>query len=334
MDRKPKILVIKTGGTITMVRSADGTLGPYRDDVKLLDAVPEARTLADIDVLPLANIDSSNVRPPLWQELARAIYARIGAYDGFVVTHGTDTLAYTAAALSFMLQELDRPVVVTGAQVPLEEVGSDARANLINAVRVAAADVAGVLVVFGTNIIRGTRAKKTSAFDLQAFTSVNEPPAGTIGLSIKFAPGTPRRNRKKPLLRDFLNPRVAMTPVYPGVDPAIIDHLAATHAGVVVEGYGAGHIPTDDPSPVSAIRGATARGVPVVVCTRCLLGSTEMERYQIGRAALDAGAIPAMDMTPEAAHVKLMWVLGQTGDMKTIESLMLKSFAGEIREHL
>jgi L-asparaginase len=264
--------------------------------------------------------------------LGRAIYQKIREYDGFVVTHGTDTLCYTSAALSFILQELNKPVVVTGAQVPLEEIGSDGRANLINAVRVAISELAEVAVVFGSLIIRGSRAKKTSVFDMQAFTSVNEIPLGTIGLSIKFNQSARVRMRKKPLLRAFLNDSVAMLQVYPGLKPEVLDFMAEKHDGIVLEGYGAGNLPNEKNSLIPAIKKATEKNVPVVVCTQCIVGSTEMELYQVGRAALDAGAIPAMDMTPETTLVKLMWVLGQTDDLASVDSMMQKSFVGELHE--
>ncbi|HEY9070495.1 MAG TPA: asparaginase [Candidatus Ozemobacteraceae bacterium] len=332
-EGRPRILIVATGGTITMVRGPDGGLAPCADTGLLLERVPELRLLADIDVLSLANLDSTNLQPAFWPELSKAIYQRLDQYDGVVVTHGTDTLTYTAAALAFMLQELPKPVVMTGSQVPLDEIGSDGRSNLINAVRVACMDVAEVLVVFGSLVIRAARAKKTSAFDMQAFTSVNAPPVGTIGLTIRMNGDVRPRGKRRALLRAFLRPDVAMIPVYPGLKPEVVAHLVATHAGIVLEGYGAGNIPNaEGASLVPAITEATARRVPVVVCTQCLVGSTEMELYQVGRASLQAGAIPAMDMTPETTLVKLMWVLGQTDDPSTVGSLMLKAFAGELHE--
>lgn len=167
---------------------------------------------------------------------------------------------------------------------------------------------------------------------MQAFISVNDVPLGTIGLAIRFNESARLRSRRKPMLRVFLNDNVAMVPVYPGMNPEIITFLASTHKGIVIEGYGAGNIPTGEKSLIPAISAAISAGVPVVVCTQCIIGSTEMELYQVGRAALDAGAIPAMDMTPETTMVKLMWVLGQTTDVTTIDSMMQKSFIGELHE--
>ncbi|MBF0502599.1 MAG: asparaginase [Candidatus Riflebacteria bacterium] len=330
-NERLSILLVSTGGTITMVRHGKTGLVPCSDANMLLERVPEIRELADVDLLPLANIDSSNVEPHLWIELGRAIYERLDQYDGFVVTHGTDTLAYTAAGLSFMLQNLNKPVILTGAQVPLEEIGSDGRTNLINAFRVACSDIADVAVVFGSLVIRGCRTKKTSAFDLQAFTSANAEPMGTIGLSIKFVSGLRRRARRNTLFMPYLEPSVTMISVYPGMKPGVLTWLAENHAGIVIEGYGAGNIPTEGRlSLVPAIRSAIDHGISIVVCTQCLVGSTEMELYKVGKTALDAGAIPAMDMTPETTLVKLMWVLGQKRDQHFVASLMQKSLIGEL----
>ncbi len=330
---KPKVLLLTTGGTITMLKNTNGALQPCEDAASLIKAIPELSSLAEIEILPIVNIDSSNFTPSEWLKIAKAIFQRMKDFDGFVVAHGTDTMCYTSAALSFMLQELNKPIVITGAQVPLEEIGSDGRSNLINAVRVAISNLAEVVIVFGSQIIRGTRAKKVSAFDMQAFVSVNENPLGTIGLSIKYDDSAHFRSKKKPLLRAFLKDDIAMIPVYPGIKPQIIDYLAQSHSGIVIEGYGAGNLPTDDNiNIIPAIKSAIERNVPVVVCTQCILGSTEMELYQVGRAALDVGAIPAMDMTPETTMVKLMWVLGQTDDLQSIDSMMQKSFVGELHE--
>ncbi|MBF0547115.1 MAG: asparaginase [Candidatus Riflebacteria bacterium] len=330
--KKPKILLLTTGGTITMVKDSEKGLVPCSQADSLIQRIPEISQLAEMDLLPLANIDSSNVLPSLWLDISEALYERWDDYDGFVVTHGTDTLSYTSAAISFLLQELNKPIVITGSQVPLEEIGSDGRANLINAFRVAISDIAETVVVFGSLIIRGTRAKKTSAFDLQAFTSANVLPLGSIGLSIRYESGKRCRSRRKPLFQPFLNESVAMISVFPGLKPEVLGFLAEKYSGIVLEGYGAGNIPTEGLSLVPVIQASVEKGIPVVVCTQCLFGSTEMELYQVGRVALEAGAIPAMDMTPETTFVKLMWVLGQTHDLKTVESMMRKSFLGELHE--
>ncbi len=329
MPATSRILIITTGGTVTMVRTPKG-LRPCQNAASLHEHVPELHQVATIDVMALANIDSSNLQPELWQALARTIADRIGDYDGVVVTHGTDTLSYTASALSFMLRDLPRPVVVTGAQIPLGEIGSDGRANLVNAVRVATSDLAEVVVVFGAQVIFGTRAKKTSVFDMQAITSVNELPLGNIGLFTRFNLPYRRRGDRRCTCREALNEHLALIQLFPGFNPALFDYVAKTHDGIVVAGYGTGNLPSEGRSLLPGIRTATARGVPVVVCTQCTMGSTQMELYQVGRAALEAGAIPGLDMTPETAVVKLMWVLGQTQDMRRVVELMQRPLAWEL----
>lgn len=329
---RPHILVLGTGGTITMAPAANGGLGPAADGAALLlPRISELAGVADLSFHSLGDVDSSNIQPAFWVELGQTIYERYREFDGFVVTHGTDTLVYTAAALSFFLQELGKPIVLTGAQIPLTQVGSDGRANLANAVRVASSELAEVCIVFGTRVIRGTRARKTSAFHLEAFESVNDEPIGAIGLTLRLAAHARRRSAaRRPLFSPHLLPDVARVPVWPGMSPEVVRYLARTHAGLVIEGFGVGTLPSEERSLLPAIREAIAGGVPVVVGTQCVVGSTALELYQVGRGALEAGAIPAMDMTPEAAQVKLMWALGQSRDLRTIESIMLKSYVGEL----
>lgn len=332
---RPSVLLVTTGGTITMFAGEQGGFGPAGSASSILDRVPEIRAIADVEVLPLGDVDSSDIQPDFWAELARVIYESYERFDGFVVAHGTDTMVFSASALSFMLQELSRPIVFTGAQIPLSEIGSDGRSNLINAARVAVADLGEVCIVFGNQVIRGSRARKASAFDLYAFEAVKQPPIGRIGLTLQLAEHARRRGPTRlPLFQPELCPQVARVPVWPGMDPGIIEHLASTHAGIVIEGFGVGTIPTASRSLLPAIREATRAGVPVIICTQCIVGSTAMELYQVGLGALEAGAIPAMDMTPEATQVKLMWALGQTRDIRRIESMMTKDYVGEIQLRL
>ena len=332
-QKRQRVLVVTTGGTITMHPEVDGGFGPGSNRSELLELVPQLLRAADIEVLELANIDSANMQPAFWGELARTLYERYTEFDGFVVLHGTDTMAYTACAVSFLLQELGKPIVFTGAQIPLGELGSDAQTNLINAVRVAASQLAEVCIVFGSQIIRGCRGRKVSAFDIEAFQSVNETPLGTIGLALRLGRDARRRSsRRRPLLSTELLANVAQVAVWPGMSPEIIRSLAATHAGLVLSGFGVGTLPSGpERSLLPAVEEAIRNGVPIVVATQCVVGSTAMERYRVGRSALDAGAIPAMDMTRECAHVKLMWALGQTRELRRIESIMLKDYVGEIQ---
>ncbi len=328
----PRILHIATGGTIAMAKNEGDALTPVETDEDLLLSVPEVKTMAKVHVERIASMDSTNLLPGFWITLAETVLAHYNAYDGFVITHGTDTMAYSAAALSFMLQELDKPLVLTGSQISMGILGSDAKRNLVNAFRVATSNIAEVMVVFGSKIIRGVRARKISAFSLEAFNSINEPALGEIGLQMRVSRSRAKRSsgrRVLPLLT--LEPNVALVTLFPSLSEELLAHIVETHAGMVLLGYGTGNIPdTQERSLVQVVKGATKRGKPVVVGTQCVLGSTNLALYQVGKSVLDAGAIPSVDMTPEASLVKLMWVLGQTKDLRQVESMMLKSYCGEI----
>jgi len=329
--QRPRILIVTTGGTIGMLPGPDGALAPSEDGARLVQKVPEALEIADLECLSLGEQDSANVQPSFWIDVARTLYERYRDHDGFVVTHGTDTMVYLASALSFFLQELGKPIVITGAQVPLTHPGSDGRSNLVNAIRTAASDLAEVAICFGTRVMRGTRTRKTSAFDLQAITTANEAPIGRIGLDLRLADHARRRAARHPLFQPHLEERVARISVWPGMDPDVVRYLAAHHAGLVIEGYGVGTVPNRHNSLIPAIREATEKGVAVVVGTQCRLGATAPERYEVGRSALEAGAIPAMDMTPECTQVKLMWALGASRDLRTVEAIMSRNHVGELQ---
>ncbi len=314
------------------MRRGDDGYEPYSSGEELLEAVPEIRSLCDVDFMPLAQLDSADMTPECWLKTTEAIEANYYDYDGFVITHGTDTMAFTAAALSFFLQELGKPIVLTGAQIPMDVMGSDARANLVNAFRVATSNLAEVVIVFGTKIIRGTRARKISAFSLEAFESINVPPLGEIGLTIRLSSQARRRSRNRMLLvQKTLEPRVGLLNVYPGMDSELIRHAIDTHAGLIILGYGAGTIPTGTKGGIiPALEYAHEKRKPIVLGTQCLRGNANPELYRVGKAALRAGVIPMVDMTPEAALVKLMWILGFTGDARLIHSMILKNYVGEI----
>lgn len=331
MPELPRILHIATGGTIAMAKGPDGAMAPFQSATDLVAAVPEVQEIADVHMETLPEIDSSNIYPEYWLQIARVIASRYHEFDGFVITHGTDTMAYTASALAFMLQELDKPVVLTGSQIALGVIGSDGRRNMVNAFRVAASDCAEVVIVFGSAVIRGVRARKISAFAMEAFESINENAIGEIGISMRISRRALRRSGRRLLFTPTLDPAVALVAAYPGLDPALLRHIVDTHHGVIILGFGTGNIPTDGVRGLrDVVRQATAAGVPVVVGTQCVLGSTNMGLYRVGKDVLEAGAIPSVDMTPEATLAKLMWVLGQTRELERVSSMMLKSYVGEI----
>lgn len=328
----PNLCLLFCGGTIAMARDErSGALAPATDPHALLRRVPELASIASIDPVFITNVDSSNVMPQNWLAMARAVAERIDLYDGFVVTHGTDTMAYSASAASFLLQELSKPVVFTGSQTPIDgAVGSDARNNLIFAATFATLDIAEVCIFFGHELLRANRARKFSQFDYDAFKSFNLPPLGKIGLQPKLAEHHIRRAPRQLRTTVENDSKVFLLKYFPGLVPEIMDAVVgAGYHGIVIEGAGAGNLPTT-PDFAAAIRRAGDQGVPVVVTTQCIVGSAEMHIYEVGKIAEQAGAISAHDMTSEAALTKLWWCLSQTRDLGQIRSLMQTNLAGEI----
>jgi L-asparaginase type I len=312
---------------------ASGVLVPSETSSTLLAQVPELKEIADVEAVFVTNIDSSNVLPDLWVRLARLISDKAHAFDGFVVTHGTDTMAYTASALSFLLQGFGKPVVFTGAQMPIaEKFGSDARNNLVFATEFATLDVGEVSIFFGSDLLRANRSRKFSQFDFDAFKSFNCPPIGKIGIRPKLFDHRIRREAGRATAVANLEHKVFLLKYFPGLEPEIISRVVDSgYRGVVIEGVGAGNLPTVI-NFASEIRRATERGVPVVMTTQCIVGAAEMHIYEVGKLAERNGAISALDMTPEAALTKLMWCLCQTRDVAEIGKLMSRNLAGELSD--
>ncbi|MGM0597143.1 MAG: asparaginase [Myxococcota bacterium] len=336
MSQKPRILQISTGGTIAMTRDQDGVLSPLKTAEELFDLVPEVSDFAEVNMLNLTENDSANLAPQFWTLLSQTIVNNYDKYEGFVITHGTDTMSYTAAALSFFFHELDKPIVLTGSQIATGMIGSDGKRNLVNSFRVAASDLAEVVVVFGSKIIRGVRARKISAFSLEAFESINEAPLGEIGLTMRISRSRARRRSGRKLLYlPNLEPEVALVTMYPGFSKEFLQAAVDLHKGLVILGYGTGNIPViPDNYLIEIIKKATRRNIPVIIGTQCVLGATKLSLYRVGKSVQDAKAIPSMDMTPETALVKLMWILGQTNDMNQVSSMMLKSYVGELSNEI
>lgn len=303
-----------------------------------LDAIPDLnrKELPDFELEefdPL--LDSANMRPANWLSIARNIERRYEEFDGFIVIHGTDTMAYTASALSFLLQDLSKPVVLTGSQIPLCEVRNDARENLITSLMVAGDyDVPEVLICFGGYLLRGNRSKKITANGFDAFQSPNHPPLGSIGTSISIDSGLIRRTNStgcRISIDEDRSPQVAAFRLFPGIDHAIMQNLFQPPLkGVVIEAFGIGNAPSNDPGFLDVIRAATDRGVIVAVCTQCTQGVVDLDGYEAGRALRDAGAISAADMTVEAALAKLHYLLNLDLALDEMKRLFGENLAGEL----
>ena len=330
-----KLLVLLTGGTLLM-SAAEGKGGAYtleqafaRD---LVSEVPALARIAELDAKLVFAIDSADMRPDKWQVLAREVHAGVGSgkYDGVVVVHGTDTMAYSATALSLMLGDLPRPVVFTGAQRPLAEARSDAAQNLVDAALVATLAVPEVVVAFGSRGLRGCRSTKRDAWDYDAFDSPNCPPLVKLGIGVEVA-GHVRAARELAELDDRLEPSVLAVRVFPGLDPRLV--LGAIRSGVkglVLEAYGTGTLPCLEGSLIPALEEANERQVPVVLVSQCLRGHVDLTRYEGALKASRAGAISGGDMTVEAAIAKLMIGLGRFGAGDELRRYFATSAVGEL----
>ena len=332
-----RVAILHTGGTIGMRSGANGYTPERGYLAGLLEGMPELHEVADYELVehdPL--LDSASVRPRDWLAIAREIERRAGEVDGFVVLHGTDTMAYTASALAFMLRGLRAPVVLTGSQIPLCELRTDARENLLTALMIAAAEepVREVSLFFGGRLLRGCRAVKVSATGFDAFDSPNFPPLAVAGIDItvdrlvvdRAAPPA----RPVPLPGD-LDASVGALRLFPGLPAELVRNaLREPLQGLVLEAYGAGNAPVDDAGLLRAIADATARGVVIVDCTQCLRGTVDLRAYATGSALLHAGVIGGADMTVEAALAKLVYLLSTMRSPEHARDLMGQSLCGEL----
>ena len=329
------VLVLNTGGTIGMVGTpagyapVPGALGPYLEWIIEMSR-GELPSVAFLELDP--PIDSANATPDSWCEIARILFERRDDHPGFVVLHGTDTMAYTSSALSFLLPSFGKPVVVTGAQIPIARTRSDGRQNVIGALEVAATQgVPEVTLLFGEALLRGNRATKVDASGLDAFDSPRFPPLAEIGIDVVVNQALLRTAEGIPGLSTGKLAKVAAVRLFPGFSASILANMCRPPLqGLVLEAYGAGNGPSDDRDFLSAIEAATARGVVVVVVTQCVRGSVQPGAYATGSALLRAGAVPGFDMTCEAALTKLAVLLGQGLDSATVAELMQHDIAGEL----
>lgn len=326
---KKKILLLTTGGTIASLPGGDG-LEPHRSEVMERE-INQLRTYYDIIVDDVMCLDSSNIRPEEWQLIARRIFQERSGYDGIVVSHGTDTMAYTASAVTFMLPNIDLPVVFTGSQLPLTDMLSDGPDNLRTAFAMAASGHPGVFLAFDRKVMLGCRAVKVRASGFSAFESVNARYAAQVsnrGLVVdsRVLPVS----RGEPALRPEISRDVFLLKLTPGLNPAVFEMLAAMgYRGIVIEAFGLGGVNVLHRG-LRGIRRAVEDGISVVVTTQCLYDSANLEVYQVGSKLLELGVIQGRDMTSEAAMTKLMWAIGQGMNPEDISELFQNNLAGEI----
>jgi L-asparaginase len=339
----PRILLIYTGGTIGMIENAvNHALEPFDFD-HLIDNVPKIKMLGyEIEHVQFATpIDSSSMNPKHWGEIAEVIERHYDSVDGFVVLHGTDTMAYTASALSFMLENLRKPVIITGSQLPIGEVRTDGEENLITALQIAAATDAGgrpmvreVAILFEHHLWRGNRCIKRSADNFDAFKSNNYPELASIGLGIHFNRASLWRNdsRNMPLKVQYeMDDNLVMLDLFPGISRKVVEHVlnAPGLKGVVMKSFGAGNAPADEWF-LDAVRQTVERGIVVVNITQCPNGCVHPQLYAAGLNLAKVGVVSGRDMTSEAAITKLMYLFGRGLSPDKVKEYLNMPLRGEM----
>ena len=321
-----KILMITTGGTIASVEKDDG-LQPLLSPDELLKYVPKVRSVCEVEALQAMNIDSTNMSPDNWLTIVAAIKNNYDCYDGFVICHGTDTMAYTACVLSYMIQHSPKPIVITGSQRPINREETDAKANLYDAFVYASSEAAAdVTLVFDGKVIAGTRAKKTRTKSYDAFSSIDFPFLATVrdGKVLQYI-----KTEKvlKPRFYDTLNPKVGLIKLTPGMQSEILNSYFMYNDAVVVSSYGTGGIPVGNYyNFYEIIKKWRAKGKICVMSTQVQSEGSDMSIYKVGtEAKSELGFLEAFDMTQEAALTKLMWILGQTENPTEVRKMFYET---------
>ncbi len=327
-----RILLLTTGGTIASVKTENG-LAPGTSGEEILSYIPEAERYCEIQVKQILSLDSTNLQPEHWLRMAGEIRKEYEHYDGFVITHGTDTMAYTAAALSYLIQNADKPVILTGAQKPISAAITDARKNLLDSIRFAVKEgVCGVYIVFDGKAILGTRARKVRTKSYSAFDSINYPVAAFIDDKRILQYVEAEEDRGEVCFYDRIDPRVFLLKLIPGMEPEILRYIGSRYDAIIIESYGVGGIPFyDRRNFLEELARLTEAGKIVVIATQVMLEGSDAEVYEVGfKAVNEYNVLQAYDMTVEAAAVKLMWILGRTREFSRVQELFYRPVSHDI----
>jgi L-asparaginase len=342
-DKSKNILILATGGTIVCADTDNGLIPHYSvDDV--LECVAPINKRHSISGKMVMNIDSSNMIPKYWLTIALAIEANYIEYDGFVITHGTDTMAYTAAALTYLLENFEKPVIITGSQYSMVDSETDAIQNLNDAIHFASEELAGVFIAFDGKLINGTRAIKTKTKSYDAFKSVNYPVVAEIKHNrISYNQSvythfkkTQSDSRKRLLslsLASEIEEKIFVLKLFPGLDPAIFDYLQNNMKGVVIESYGIGGVSSEILDIASKVHELTEAGIAVILTTQCLQEGVNLHVYGVGRSMPLDKIIYGKDMNTEALVPKLMWALGKSNDPTEVKRLVETPVQYDILHH-
>ena len=325
------ILMIGTGGTIASEMTPDG-LTPELTPAQLLRYVPAIRDLCRVDCINLFSLDSTNITPAHWIQTANAVREHYEDYDGFVISHGTDTMAYTAAALSYLVQGADKPVMLTGAQKPINYDSTDSKLNLTDAfVCAASGQLAGVNIVFSGRVILGTHARKTCSKSFAAFSSINYPDVGIL-LDHKLVRYIAPDAYYAPRFFDTLDEKVGLVKMVPGLDPGVLDYMLQRNDALILECFGVGGLPAyEDEELLRLVDRHTAAGKFIVVTTQVQNEGSDLSVYSVGHGLKQNPLVlEGYDMTSEALYAKLMWILGQTKDPAEAARLFYTPVAHDI----
>ncbi|MBI3336179.1 asparaginase [Candidatus Peregrinibacteria bacterium] len=326
---RPTIAILYVGGSIGMVANKrTGRIEPIESLGEIHRALPDVQREVKLEFHSIANVGSSEVTPEHWIELTNKIEQLYANVDGFVIIHGTNTMSYTAAALSFALQNLSKPVVLTGALIPINDIASDGRMNLVFAIRAAQLDIAEVCIVLGSRVLRGNRAKKVEQSFLQTFDSPLFPPLAEFNLDVYLHPWRTVRRKRRPNFRSTFDTNVTSITLHPGMPITYLESILDSYPhGIVIRAYGLGMLPEE---LFPWLRRAKEEGIAIVVTSQMTRGRIDLHHFRKQLTLEKLGVISGKNMTYEAAVTKLMWVLGQTHNHRRVRELMERNLVGEL----